>query len=328
MSVSSMDDMGPAERIESAWVARKFFVEGMTKSAIADELGTSRFRVARMLDKAQQLGIVRIEIPSLPQADRENLTEQLRAAFGLKRVFLTEPSPPEVRGSTLAQALGSALRDIPLRRGSVLMLSTGRTIFETIHAHVPDLPGVVIVPSVGGQGEPEAWYAANELTRHFAQQCGGHPEFLFAPSVPGPHLYETLLQDPSTSDVIDLWRQADCAVLGIGSPPRLRSSIASDIPLGDPALNAAVGDVCLHFFDVAGRPVEFPGSDRVIGASVETLRAMPHAIGLATGPEKAPSIAGAARGGYINELITDTATALETLALVNDEKATLGGDEA
>lgn len=305
-------------------VASLYYLDEITQAEIAERLGMSRPGVSRLLSEARRRGIVRIEIPPLPQEDREDLTEELRVALGLNRVILTEPSPPEVRGSTLSQALAAALRDMALRRGSVLVLSTGRTIFETIHAQVPELPGVVVVPSVGGQGEPEAWYAANELTRHFAQECGGHPEFLFAPSLPGPHLYETLLHDPSTSHVIDLWSRADCAVLGIGSPPRLRNSIASDIPLGDPALDAAVGDVCLHFFNVAGEPITFPGSDRVIGTPVETLRAIPHAIALATGPDKTPSIIGAARGGYMNELITDTATALDVLEFLDGSQATEG----
>lgn len=298
-------------------VASLYYLDEITQAEIAERLGMSRPGVSRLLAEARRRGIVRIEIPPLLQEDREDLTEELREALDLRRVILTEPSPPEVRGSTLAQALASALRDMSLRRGSVLILSTGRTIFETIHAHVPELPGVVVVPSVGGQGEPEAWYAANELTRRFAQECGGHPEFLFAPSLPGAHLYETLLHDPSTSNVIDLWRKADCAVLGIGSPPSQRKSIASDIPLGDPALNRAVGDVCLHFFDLNGEPVSFPGSDRVIGTPVSTLREIPHAIALATGSDKAPSIIGAARGGYINELITDSATAVEVLDLLD-----------
>lgn len=305
-------------------IASLYYREDITQAEIADRFGMSRPAVSRLLAEARRRGIVRIEIPPLPAVEGEALGEKLRSSLGLNRVYLADESPPEVRGSTLSQSLGQALRDRSLRRGSIVILSTGKTIYETISANVPALPGVVVVPSVGGQGEPEAWYQANELTRHFAQSSGGHPEFLYAPALPGADLYETLLTDPATSRVIDQWGQADCAILGIGAPPRLRSTIASEIPLGDPSLNRAVGDVCLHFFDINGKEVPFPGSDRIIGASAEVLRSVPSAIALAVGSEKAPSIIGAARGGYINELITDVSTALAVLASLGDEDVSGG----
>lgn len=294
-------------------LATLYYKEDITQAEIAERFGISRPGVSRLLAEARRRGIVRIEIAALPEAHDNDLAEELASALALNRVYLAEEGPPEVLGSTLAGPLATALREANLRRGSVMVLSTGRTIYETITAQVPDLPGITVVPGVGGQGEPEAWYQANELTRHMATNCGGHPQFLYAPALPGPVLYETLLDDPATSNVIDLWNEADCAILGIGAPPHTRSTIASEIPLRDPALSAAVGDVCLHFFDFEGQPVDFPGSDRILGAPVDALKRIPSAIALAVGAEKATSIIGAARGEYMNELITDSATAVTVL---------------
>lgn len=295
-------------------LATLYYKEDITQAEIAERFGMSRPGVSRLLAEARRRGIVRIEIDPLPIEPDDELTDNLRQGLGLNRVYLIEESPPEVLGSTLSSTLETALRAAGLKPGSIVVLSTGRTIYETITAHVPELPGVTVVPGVGGQGEPEAWYQANELTRHMAENCGGHPQFLYAPALPGPQLYETLLDDPVTSKVIDLWDRADCAILGIGAPPHLRSTIASDIPLRDPALNRAVGDVCLHFFDENGDSVTFPGSNRIVGAPLTALVRIPSAIALAVGEEKASSIIGAARGGYMNELITDAATARRILA--------------
>jgi len=44
--------------------ARRYFLDGASKIEIAQELGISRFRVARLLDAALRDGIVRIEIGS------------------------------------------------------------------------------------------------------------------------------------------------------------------------------------------------------------------------------------------------------------------------
>src|SRR5262245_20410791 len=53
---------GPAELVLTATVARRFYLEGVSKSDIAAELGMSRFKVARMLDRARETGLVRIEL--------------------------------------------------------------------------------------------------------------------------------------------------------------------------------------------------------------------------------------------------------------------------
>src|ERR1700739_3331505 len=52
----------PSEVVLAARVARQFYIEGVSKVDIADQLGISRFRVARLLDSARESGLVRIEI--------------------------------------------------------------------------------------------------------------------------------------------------------------------------------------------------------------------------------------------------------------------------
>src|SRR5580704_2366903 len=52
----------PSEVVLAARVARQFYLEGVSKVDIADRLGISRFRVARLLDSARESGLVRIEI--------------------------------------------------------------------------------------------------------------------------------------------------------------------------------------------------------------------------------------------------------------------------
>ena len=52
----------PSEVVLAARVARQFYLEGVSKIEIADRLGISRFRVARLLDSAREAGMVRIEI--------------------------------------------------------------------------------------------------------------------------------------------------------------------------------------------------------------------------------------------------------------------------
>ena len=69
--------------------ARRYFLDGASKSEIAQELGISRFKVARLLDDARRDGIVRIEIGAPPEIDIEMSTE-LAGRYGLRGTLVQE----------------------------------------------------------------------------------------------------------------------------------------------------------------------------------------------------------------------------------------------
>ena len=50
----------PSEVVLAARVARQFYLDGASKIDIAESLGISRFRVARLLESARDSGMVRI----------------------------------------------------------------------------------------------------------------------------------------------------------------------------------------------------------------------------------------------------------------------------
>lgn len=55
---------GPAERVLMATVARRYYLDGRSKTEIATALGMSRSKVAGLLHRAQADRFVRIEISS------------------------------------------------------------------------------------------------------------------------------------------------------------------------------------------------------------------------------------------------------------------------
>ena len=99
---------------------------------------------------------------------------------------------------------------------------------------------------MGGTDQPEEWYQTNEITRLVANRVGGRPNYLFAPALPGPDLYPSLINDPSIQRVLHLWPRARCALMGVGAPPLVRSDIPQFVPTGSNSLRAAVGDEAGH----------------------------------------------------------------------------------
>src|ERR1700735_4504269 len=117
----------PSEVVLAARVARQFYLEGVSKVDIADRLGISRFRVARLLDSARETGMVRIE-NGVPGGNLDaGLSAELCSVFGLKHAFvfnLPDEDLPALR-QRMGEVAGQALMDI-VTPDDVLGLSWSR----------------------------------------------------------------------------------------------------------------------------------------------------------------------------------------------------------
>lgn len=314
---STRGERFPADLLYRA--ARLYYLEDATQVQVARALGTSRPTVSRLLAEARARGIVHIEVRDPRDEDTSALARDVAAALGLERAWVTAGTAGVSLGPTLAPAVGEAIEGAGLRPGDALLVSSGATVYEVARQSLPELPGVVMAPTVGGGGEPEAYYQTNEITRQVAVKCQAQPHFLYAPAMPGPDLYDSLMADPSVTSVLDLWASARCALLGIGAPPATRTSLPSMMPDDPDFLAVAVGDICSRPYDAHGRPLAFPGHERLVAMELEALRRVPAAIGMAVGSAKVSSIRVAARAGYINRLVTDRDTAVALLVDADSE---------
>ncbi|MDN5727029.1 MAG: helix-turn-helix domain-containing protein [Propionibacteriales bacterium] len=300
--------------------ARMYYLEGATQAQIAQALGVSRPQVSRLLSEGRRLGIVDIRVHDPAAAAADGLAEGLRDALDLAHVRLAPFTGVDL-GPSLRDPFSAALRSAELVPGDTLLVSSGRTIFELSRTDLPQLPGVNIVPTVGGQAEPQPWYQTNEIARAFAHQLGGRPHFLFAQALPSIAVRASLQDDPSFQEVLDLWDGAEGAIVGIGAPPSARSSISAFVPRGSGALRDAVGDICLNFFAADGSDLHFPGDERMVRTTPELLRRIPFVLGVAVGEDKVPSIIAGARARLFNRLVTDTTTAELILSRLADQTA-------
>src|SRR3954453_5516906 len=95
---------GPAQGVLTASIARRYYLEGMSKVDIADELGVSRFKVARLLDAARETGLVRIEIRHEGEIDVD-LSARLQERFDLQHAIVVDTPDDD---ESLRQHLGRA----------------------------------------------------------------------------------------------------------------------------------------------------------------------------------------------------------------------------
>jgi DNA-binding transcriptional regulator LsrR (DeoR family) len=130
---------------------------------------------------------------------------------------------------------------------------------------------------------------------------------------------ENLLGDPVMADVARQWRELTMALVGIGSlePSELLQLSGNAVdPPDQQALLAqgAVGDVCHRFFSADGELIASDIDARVVGIAPDDYRAIPRRVGVAGGLRKRKAIRAAIKGGWVNVIVTDLATAHDLLA--------------
>src|SRR5699024_3393791 len=102
-------------------VSIDFHIEGKSKMEIAGERGLSRFRVARLLSTARELGMVKISI-ELPEESRGDLESALEAELGIPVVVSAAHSELHQRRDLLARSVADQIRS-RVREGMTLGVS-------------------------------------------------------------------------------------------------------------------------------------------------------------------------------------------------------------
>jgi DNA-binding transcriptional regulator LsrR (DeoR family) len=304
--------------VTTVLAARRYFIDGASKSEIAQELGISRFKVARLLDAARRDGIVRIEIGAPPEIDIK-LSNELAARYGLRDALVVRPidGPDEFRRAQLGRACAELLTQT-LEANDVLGISWGRTLHSMV-GHLTKLPGCTVVQIVGSVPTLELDVNSMELVRRVGDCAGGPVYPLPVPLlVESPEMAAALRGDPHIHKTIAMFDRLTKAVVGIGAWTASGSTVRAALPeelAADLDAAGAVADICSTVLDSNGCQVRADGfPSRVIAISPDQLRAVPDVVAIAGGAAKATAILAALRSGLIHRLITDEEAARQLLA--------------
>jgi len=295
-------------------VAKLHYEADLSQVEIAKRLKLSTATISRLLRRAKEEGIVRIQIRDL--ATPSDLDHELTCRLGLRHAAIVEFAD-EGNLAALAGPVGTLLKGALLGPGSVVAIGWGRAVREVLQARLPRIPGVITVPATGGMQQPAPHFQIGEFVRMAAEQMGGTPRFIHAPYLPSRMSRDALLGDATTAEHLALWDRIDVALVGIGMPH------AGDAGQGrlqvthhEQALVQAVGDVIRHYYDLDGNLLPWDGETRLVAVSPAQLRAVPLVVGVAASTSKAAAILGAIRAKLINALVTDMRTAQAVLDLI------------
>jgi len=317
--VSEPDARAPRTHlVNTVLAARRYFLDGASKSEIGIELGISRFKVARLLDEALRDGIVRIEIDPHPEIDVA-LSAELARAHGIRSAVVVRmiDGREEFRRAQLGRACAALLAET-LEATDVLGISWGRTLHAMV-GHLPKLPACAVVQMVGSVPTLELDVNSLELVRRVAERATGPVYPLHVPLiVDTPETAATLRRDPHVTRTLAMFDGLTKAIVGIGAWSPGGSTVRA--ALGDDDARATdsaggVADVCSIVLDADGAELHAAGlPDRCIAIRSEQLRRVPDVVAIAGGTAKVPAIRAALRSGLIHRLVTNEEAACLLLA--------------
>lgn len=302
-------------------VARMYYERGLTQAEIGRQFHISRSTVSRLLQEARDSSVVRISI-NYPWKRDFDLERQIFKRFQLREVRVLQsmdrPKDDIFKGMGLltAEYLDACIRD-----GITLGVSYGRSIAATIKQLNPSRHvDMTVVQILGALGSGNPLIEGPDLVREIATLYGASYRYLFTPMiVESEQTRNLLLQEPNVKETLELGRQADVAILGIGAHASEASGLIWTGYLNQKDIaflrsRGAVGHMCAQHFDEQGRELDVAFNRRVISIGLEALREIETVIAVAGSEDKAPAILGALRGNYIDVLITDDKAAQLMLA--------------
>ncbi|MEV8319742.1 sugar-binding domain-containing protein [Streptomyces sp. NPDC059900] len=312
--------MGPAELVQAAAMARRFYLEGKSKIQIAEEFGVSRFKVARVLETALERDLVRIEIRVPAELDAER-SDALRARYGLRHAVVVESptSVDEIEESPDPENLGEVAADLLgelVTEGDVLGLAWGRS---TIHmaAALDQLPPCTVVQLTGVYDAGTAERGSVEAVRRAAQVSGGEAHPIYAPMLlPDPATAAALRNQTGIARAFEYFDKVTVAAVSIGSWEPGISTVHDMLSDEERAHYASLGvaaEMSAHLFDAEGRRVGRDLGERCITVEADRLRRIPEVVAIAGGRRKAAAIDAVLRSGLVTSLVTDTAAADQLL---------------
>ncbi len=292
-------------------IARAYYEDGYTQRDIGTRFGLSRIKVGRLLDRARRERIVQISIVEPKNDEFYELENNIEKKYNVDEVILVPPRDDHKRTLRGIGQATAAFLDRVVGGDEVIGLTWGGTLLAVVGAlHNNNWPAVRVVQLLGGLGSSEADMYGADLTIRTAQAFGAKARLLSAPGiVPTKEVCDALRQDQQIQETLDLGRNADIALVGLGRPspssPVIQSGILTPPELAELESMGAVGDIGLHFIDEQGLAIENEINDRIIGLDIEEYRNIKKLVAIAAGPEKYEVVKAALIGNYLSVLITD-----------------------
>lgn len=297
-------------------IAQLYYREGKTQEEISAAISLSRSQISRLLDKARDMGIVRIEVALPEELETGPLTDFLRQNMGLDNLILV-PVEDDWDSHKITDAIartGAFYLPRLIRGSQVIGIGWGETMYRTAQAlKTRPLGGEpVFIPMIGASGSNNPYLQINAIIDRISERLQGDSFFANLPAFREKNVPLTAYENKRLSMLHDYWDHVEAAVFGLGTKESCQGAFDEEVSLASQERimsSDVVGDVLSQFFFADGSILEQDESFHTNAFPAERLKGLRKTICLAGGPRKVRALIGAARAGYYKNLITDTRTA-------------------
>ncbi|MGJ9413944.1 sugar-binding transcriptional regulator [Aeromicrobium sp. CF4.19] len=308
----STDDLRLALR-----AATLYHLEGMTQAAIATRLGVSRPTAGRLVARARQQGLVRIEIDVPAHLAEEVHADEERALenrFGLTEAVVVGQNvtgPPERSSSFAGPArAAAALLARRLDVGDTLGFTWGPETVAVAQAFGPGEAACTRVVQLDGSITTSEYQTGTEyVLGRCAEQLKATTMRLPAPLYADPSTVASLHSDSVISRTLRAGAEADVMMFGVGAVSRattlFEGAFVDTAMLAELTAAGAVGEIGGRYFRQDGSVVDGELAERAVSVSLDAVRACPTTVLVTGGESKHHATLGALRGGLASLLVCD-----------------------
>lgn len=314
MNMSKTDDKAKLKK--ALEVARLYYEAQLGQVEIAEKLGISRPTISRLLQFAQEEGIVQIKVVD-PFFSISKLEQQLCKRYDLKQVkivYADEKNLQEQLGKKAASYLEEIVTD-----DDIIGVSWGKTMNEVARSlKIQSATGVKVVELKGGITYTPTPIYIERVLKNFERAFNTTAYKMPLPVVfENKQTHDIVLQDRYIKQLIELGKQANIALFTVGTVRDdallFQTGYFNKVEIRKIQANAC-GDICSRFYDEQGQIAVEEINNRTVGIKLEDLKDKDYSILIAGGKRKYQAIKGALIGGYANCLITDVETAKTLLS--------------
>ena len=297
-------------------IATFYFKEKKTQSQIAHEFGYSRSAISRLLNEAEQEGIIEIII-NYPLLRDHALERRLKDKYHLEAAFVINAGQADYAHTLqMVGRLGALYLEQNLRDGMVVGIGWGTSLYDLVNS-LPYLPlsKVRVVQVIGASGsKSDVRIDGPDLAALLAGKLNADHQFLHSPLfLDTDEACKSMKSQKQIRDTLNLANQSDLVLLGVGTidvDPKYSSIFRSGFLNEDEVLqvknNGGIGNFCGVIIDEKGSVMDIDINRRVMAVDLHTLRSNGRKmVGVAAGSRKSKAIEAVLSGGWLDVLITD-----------------------
>lgn len=294
-------------------VAKYYYENDYSQSEIAKIENISRAQISRLLKKAKEKNIVRIEVTLPDISSIDIMRERIKEKYHFQEVYISPNSDQAKDNDENLYLLAASFLSKHLLKYQKIGIGWGKTLYH-ISLHLQDVQGQqkhLFCPLVGNSGTNNPYLQSNSITDRFSEKF--HAEVFYNNLL--------LLENKKTLSEIaarrleqlrELWNGLDVAVIGLGGTVVSSNLYIEELPevfYNNKNLDHIVGDVLGDFYLDDGTFIEFPKGFEKISVTIENLKKMKEVICIAHGETKVNAIQLISKKNFISTLITDENTA-------------------